>query len=533
MNQMIRILSNLTAHGESYGKIEQPEANVFKTSSLRTGLSLLLLGTGFVVANPTAQAASTTINVNCASSQGAYHRMERYTVMHRPGHGGGNNADFTAEIDKIDSELPNFFFIRRWVDDYEYNANTKSINTSALNFKWDNYARVANGFILTTNTGFRNELTDSQLRQAWNDLFTHFLNRYPSKEIYFHFNEPNQTDQGNFGNVNNYYDYYKILYQVIHDVNTTLSPTNPIKMGGPGYSHLSGIEDSWWKSFLNRYRDDTDSRKRLDFIMYNKHGQAGKPKVIDTEKDTIYGWLNSRGLDTSVPFFIGESSIVSNVTGTNAQRNARNASADVAKWYQSLKNSNFIKLFNYSPIYPPVGSRWLDGSGSNAKWTARGNLQRMAKKLKGTRVFGSVTLDSNGLGVYSIATKDNSNGVVSVILTNYQLNGGTNYNITLNVNNLPSQFNGKNIGVKRYLISYTKSNWHHNSNQQLILEEDFTSTQSGTYTKTISLNAGSTTLLELTPTTGGGSSSSSSSSSSGGSAQTFEVESFMRGEVID
>lgn len=124
----------------------------------------------------------------------------------------------------------------------------------------------------------------------------------------------------------------------------------------------------------------------------------------------------------------------------------------------------------------------------------------MQRMLKSTRVAASSSrLSADGLGVNVLATRDASG--IAVLTTNYQWTTGSDtHDVTVNINNLPSHFAGRQIRVEQYLVDATHSNVAHDpANDDLEKVADDTLAAGSTVNPTVSLGVNAMSLLVVTP----------------------------------
>jgi hypothetical protein len=132
------------------------------------------------------------------------------------------------------------------------------------------------------------------------------------------------------------------------------------------------------------------------------------------------------------------------------------------------------------------------------KFTPVGNMIKMWSMMKKTKISASSNVINGGKGVYTIASKDSSG--VSLMLWNYQATGTDDFNTTVNVTNLPSSFNDKNLRVKTYKINATTSNYFTNlDNSNLQMVDDKIDGHNGTYNTSLTLESNSLQLVVLEP----------------------------------
>lgn len=301
--------------------------------------------------------------------------------------------------------------------------------------------------------------TEEKYREVLREMLMHFKANFP-KVVYVEcLNEYDilpKTD-GKIMTEEDYYSIYKLYYEVVNEVNAELNPEKPLKVGGPVLSNLFGKTEKM-NTFLTNYKNDVNSDKKLDFISYHTYVGLVRGMEISqyaNEKAEIAGMLEANNLDENIDIFITETGMFpgskageTEYTPTEIAMIQATGMASLAYQYTQMN----------SGIYPFV---WQVRSGGSEKsqfihdkskmLTPYGNITKMMSMLKQKSVPStSNELDSNGLGVYSIATKDVSG--VAVMVWNYQCTENQSYDVTISLNNLPENLANKNVKVQTYLM---------------------------------------------------------------------------------
>jgi hypothetical protein len=306
----------------------------------------------------------------------------------------------------------------------------------------------------------------------------HIKGVYPGLEYIEAYNEPDligtgfsQTDTNNF---------YKAFSDAVKKVNADLglpkSGQPRLKLGGPTTLQFNSPYMGPTLDFIKTGGHQFDF---LSFHLY--HSGADNPngmgKTIDSAKDL----LNSKGLSgrevlitewaakpepkfsaaPTASVLAREMAYAAAVHHSFMQNNLEKsfifAQSDYQNYERSILVPQTINSTGRYQINAPDGSVY-----------PRYNLYKMMSKLLPTRISSTTpsdNLNSNGIGLNSIATKDED--TLSVLVWNYNGSSGTTTrNVTLQLNNLPEVFNNKSLIMKRYLVDSTHSNYAFNTSKQ-------------------------------------------------------------------
>jgi hypothetical protein len=479
-------------------------------------IQLLIFTIGLAVVElPIVHAATATVTVDAATSQGTLKRPEQY-----------NSSNFasagTIGQDALRQSELQFKVFRVWVVfDSCYNYTTDTYNFSGRYQTLENASNLADSLIINTGPKTAQDVEAGyynldKYREIARTCLLHYKQRYPKIEYVEALNEHIPVSP-------TYYDFYKAQYEAVNYVNSTLNPIKPLKIGGPV---PSSFDANFIQDFLDDYAADTSPSKRLDFISYHQYlfGGRNRPSVVQNERSTLENWLSTRNLPTTIPAFVSEVGIYpGGETGSSSAATDRlTQAAGIASldYYYSNQSDKIIPV-NWV-IHHSSNSRKDQMSPTDGVPYPYYNMMKMQSLMKTTRISGSSNaLNNDGIGVYTIAAKDNSG--VSVMTWNYQADGGTtSYDTTVNISNLPSNFSGRQIRVQRYLINSTTSNYDYDSSKALLTEvENKIVPNSTAYNTTVSLEKNALSLIVLTPGVQGEAESLTTTISSGDSQSDF------------
>ncbi len=455
---------------------------------------LVLMSSSFVYAQ------NATVTVDASVSDGTLPPMGKYNSWRTDLQNAGDlsviqqqdweiyrTSGNLADVHNFSTGTYNFSVL------YNYLDQASSVSNSLMWILKHNYSRVDNG-----------SLTVQQLVDKQATFLGHYKQRYPGLEWIEAGNEIISEDPVR------YYDIYKMTYMVVNAVNAMGHPGPSLKVGGPVDASFN---EPRLDDFLDRYVADTDPNKRLDFVSYHQYlfGTSNKtnPARVRTEKGNVQSKLSARGISSNIPLMITETGIFATSTTSADFGGTGNldddlmiqqaALAAIHYWYNEGANPQDVYPFHWTLKHKnPRKDQFVDGQQGTP--TPYYNMIKMQQLLNADRISAtSNQLTSQGVGVYGLATK--SSNSVEVMTWNYQFSGTTSYSTTIQVNNLPSAFNGKDIDVKRYHIDRNTSNYR-SGTANLELVENTTVSNPGSYSKTITLDANASDLIVLTPSNG-------------------------------
>jgi hypothetical protein len=323
------------------------------------------------------------------------------------------------------------------------------------------------------------------------DGITHFKSRYPDLVYIEAWNEPDLNVS--YIDVSTYGLIYERFANAVNRVNSTLPSNVPqLKVGGPTNYRFN---DVYIQGFLDIVAANNYT---LDFVVWHDYQHRREPSFFESSTNQVRSWLSSRGLSAEIA--ISEWNIrLETGEVTDAVTSARIAAFAAVGNYYWMEAGVETPMF-WVTRHSRSESQYLSQLGPT-RGTVRPfyNVLEMLSMMKNTRVSATSNgFNADGYGVNAIASQDSSG--VSVMLWNYQHTNANNYNVTLNLNNLPSEFTSGSIQVERYLVSENTSNYYANSgNSQLQRVENVVVSGRNSYTEVIPMNRNTVSLLVLTP----------------------------------
>lgn len=453
-----------------------------------------------------AAASSATIDVHATASLGALNNASwnvnhsRTAFLQPPNEGGPLSSNVVAQLqNQFDLKVTRVF-----VDVREYyNASTGQYNFPVNYSYLDEAASFADRLLIcfTPLIGASPALYEQVVRDGLRD----YKQRHPKIEYVETWNEPNHVSGGPL-TAAQYYEHYKASYKAVNTVNAELNPAVRLKVGGPV---SAGFNVDYITDFLDLYKADSNSAKKLDFVAYHDYSFRGSPKRAYDQKSRVSTWLGDKGLDPATPVYVTEYGLYAGLE--SGQMNGSTAAQDLAHdqlvqaagmaatgRYYMLGDMDLAFQWVISHATNDRKDMFFDGTGGIR--TPYGHMVAMQAMLKSTRMTTTISegASSEGVGLSAIATSDSSG--VAVMYWNYQGEGGsTTYNAQITVHHLPSSFQGKKIRIQRYLVDSTHSNYNYSTAQTgLQLVEDITVTASQV-TRTPGLGKNAVGLMVLTP----------------------------------
>lgn len=437
-------------------------------------------------------------------------------------------------------------YVRAWYKPTKYyNRTTGVFDYDYQNAYMDQLGQYAQRIILNVDQcdqadmGFNpSTMTIADVSACRNVLkngIKEYKKRYPQIEYIEAFNEPDKDwdtesyempaippkSSGYAPSTKLYYEWYKVFYSVINEINAELNPPIPLKLGGPALSYYN---TTYLDAFLNAYRDDANTGKRLDFISYHQYRQRGTgaadnpgPAYVKNEKQILETKLTNRGLDPQTRVFVTEYGVFpgpadgpkGHSDNTQAQDQLTQAAAMATLGMYYVEGGMSMPM-HWTVDHGDNPRKDIFVDGLDGVPLPYYNLLKMQSMLKTSRIASSTSsgaLDgTTGLGVQSLATRDDSG--IAVMFVNYQWDQiaegqGMDYNVTAAISNIPfALFSGsRKMRLERYQIDNTNSNCNSGAdNAPLKKIEDVVLDYTSTLTRpSFYMGKNTITLLVLTP----------------------------------
>ena len=464
--------------------------------TLATALCFALV-TSSAVAQPAPASSSTraqpaTVTVNFNKSRGDFLHPERYNNLSR---WSAWQPQRDADVRFLNEQGLHGQIYKVWVDaERIHDPKSNTYDYKGLDDYLADASLLSDELLMVMDT--RVSVRDmgrspADIKPIIKRIMTDLKRRYPQIRYVEAFNEPDHNLAKNVTPAG-LYDYYKVYYEAVNEINRELQPQVPLEIGGPGYMQYN---ERWMYAFLDRYAADTSPDKRLDFLSWHAYGEfpegtgdsngprafhfyKGNPSEVAGQRKLLNAALSSRGLDTKIPAFITETGIYPGPSFDN-QNDPRPdyliGAAGVPAlhyWYLEQPNTypfNWVVRHSSEERKDQLITRSRNGEriavrgNDNAEnlptgiFTPYGNAMAMMAKLKKERVTARSDALKDGIGVYSIATKDEYGAAVMV--WNYQHVGQRRYNVTIETDDLPANLRGKSLCQRMYRIDDKVSNY--------------------------------------------------------------------------
>jgi hypothetical protein len=289
-----------------------------------------------------------------------------------------------------------------------------------------------------------------------------YKQRYPQLTYIELFNEPDKNwplgpDDSRPMSADEYYRWYQIGYRIINEINAELRPKVPLQLGGPvTYT----FDRAYLQRFLQRYHDDSDPAKRLDFISYHQYKARENPASVAKEKATVVQWLAKLALNRATPVFVTEFGVFPGANeGTSFAADQLTQAAAMATLSYYYTEGGTDMAMHWVFDHPTNDRKSMFVDDTDGAVTPYYNLVAMQRMLGTTRLAARCdALTAEGIGVNALATKDAKR--VAVLVTNYQWTTGTAaHMVELSVDGLPESLRSQPLRLDRYLIDAKTSNY--------------------------------------------------------------------------
>ncbi|MFL6072559.1 MAG: hypothetical protein ACJ73S_04090 [Mycobacteriales bacterium] len=323
------------------------------------------------------------------------------------------------------------------------------------------YSSLADSVLVNWSSGYDTLVgggswTPDRLFAAERDMLAHYKARYPRIQYLEVENEavPSTAD------VPGYYRKYQLMYRVVNAVNALGLPGPAIQVGGPT---LDVFSTARLGAFLDAYKADADTAKRLDFVSYHQYlinisgtgdwtANKDYPAIVKTEKAGVDGLLSARGL-AARPVLVTETGVFPGTResslGLSADWHIQAAAlASLRYWY--LQQGGIVP-FDWTIDHPDNDRKDLFADTGTGVARPYYDMVRAMAMLPGTRYRAtSDQLSSRGTGVYGLAAANAT--TVAALTWNYQWTGQQGYDSRVVFTNLPAAFRSSNVRVTRYRV---------------------------------------------------------------------------------
>jgi hypothetical protein len=485
-------------------------------------LIAMLIGAASSASESQPAALNANVAVDFQSSKGPRFPVERVNNLSRA---RTFPEQRDADIQFYNEQGLHGHIYRVWVDtQLIHDPATGTYNYEGINDYLADVSRLADNLLVVMDTRVQvrdHKQSPAQIKPIVKTITRELKQRFPHIRYIEAFNEPDH----NLAQVlkpEGLYDFYRVYYEAVNEINRELRPRVPLEVGGPAFMMYN---EAWLRAFLDSYKADPSSDKRLDFISYHAYGAfppgggdkqgprafhffKGDPSEVADQRTRLEAELRSRGLDVNTPSFITELGIYPGPSFDN-QKDARPDYLIQAAGVPSL-----LYWFMEQPRVVPFNwvlrhfseerkDQLLTRAGEGKAvptgiFTPYGNAMLMMSKLKDERVTARSDTLTKGKGIYAIATKDETGA--AVMLWNYQHTDTQPYRVTIKMGQLPASLRKKSLRQRMYRIDDRTSNYWGDPARANLQQISETPIKAGSeHSVTIDLSANALQLLVLEP----------------------------------
>ncbi|NJO02011.1 MAG: hypothetical protein HC880_10240, partial [Bacteroidia bacterium] len=476
--------------------------------------------------------SNATVTVNASHVEGIIQGFGQYNSFSPNTYPNNSSAESIPNEDFEILDQVNHKIIRLWVrfqgiydfvsDTYDFGYKPGYFEKSSeisdellINYDGDNsyVFDAANQRVEIPQSGGSSIfLTYAKYQEVQENILSYYKSNFP-KLIYVEV----RNEKGAAINSGQYYEFYKIMYRAINQVNASLNPSKPLKIGGP----ITASFGNDIQVFLDQYAADPSSQKKLDFIAWHEYLFFGETLTqrVEDDRAVLEGWLAARNLPTNLPALVTETGIFpggecghgrigendcGSVTSADLAADKLANAAAMANMHYYYLNANSAFSSNAGDVFPFY---WTPNHLFNARKdlvvrTQSGipeptfNVMKMQSLMEKARVTATSNgTDANGNGVNAVASR--SNDQITTMLWNYQYTNNTSYNITFQLNNIPSSIGGSSFTYEVYKVDANTSNFNNGgaSNAFLTKVTQETVSASTSLTKSITLGKNAVALV--------------------------------------
>jgi hypothetical protein len=284
----------------------------------------------------------------------------------------------------------------------------------------------------------------SKWKEVLKTGLAHYKKEYPNIR---YIEALNESRFPHFGGVppKDYYKFFKVVTEVVNEINAELDPELPLLVGGSADHHPKGI-----LPLVRGYANDQDPNKRLDFVSFHEYWVGKEPVQVAGWERQIAGILKAHGAPADIPIYVTE--IAYALPKSDPKFNLHQAAGMTAILYQA-RHAEQLRLFPWVMYHTPQQEA-LVMFDNHLRMTPFGAAVKMLSMHKEKEVFSqSSGLTKAGTGLGALATRDESG--VAVQVWNYQESPAS---VQVTIQNVPEQLAADDLKVRHYLIDSKHSN---------------------------------------------------------------------------
>lgn len=329
--------------------------------------------------------------------------------------------------------------------------------------------RTSGSFVMPTGTAYQDFVRETIL---------YYKRKFPKIKYIQVSNEP---DAGN-ETMATYYPVYQHYYRGLNQANQILRqenvllqlPYDPIFLSNGAFTSNVPNMLTYARTFFTSYAADPDPGKKLDFFSFHSYGESNRPLELLTARRRIDSAMRSHQLPV-IPVFLSEFGMVggsSLPSGLTLEQTVTMQPAGQLTKAFYLYEGGIDRVFNWAIHHSTIvyKSELLDIQNGYA--SPYGNALVLSKKLSDmeTRVQAvSKNIDSVGLGIHAMATKDNNKGVALLVWNYNWTRSVQEKDIQVMIKNIPKEcFANRKIHATIYVIDSKNNNYFINPSQNTL-----------------------------------------------------------------
>ncbi len=430
---------------------------------------------------PADEAASTVV-VNCASPKGRIMHIEQ-------ANGSSTTSPLPGEASRRWLQALETKVTRAWIQlvfvynngrinyNYKYSGSNVGVEdalafysttTDSLLIALSGH-RTSGSFVMPTGTAYQDFVRETIL---------YYKRKFPKIKYIQVSNEP---DAGN-ETMATYYPVYQHYYRGLNQANQQLKQEkellqlhyDPILLSNGAFTSNVPSMLTYARTFFTSYASDPDPGKKLDFFSFHSYGESNRPLELLTARHRIDSAMRSHQLPV-IPVFLSEfgmvggSSLPSGLT--LAQTVTMQPAGQLTKAFY-LYDGGVDRVLNWAIHHNTIEykSELLDVQNGYA--SPYGNALVLSKKVSDmeTRVQAvSKAIDSVGLGIHAMATKDKNKGVALLVWNYNWTRPVPEKDIQVLIKNIPKEpFKNRKIVATIYVIDSKNNNYYLNPAQNTL-----------------------------------------------------------------
>jgi hypothetical protein len=229
-----------------------------------------------------------------------------------------------------------------------------------------------------------------------------------------------------FGGLDNeqYYGFYRVMYEVVNELNDELKPAVPLEIGGPCVVGQPFTPEDPTRAvtprpsagrrlyrFFQNFAADPNPRKRLDFVSFHDYRFGDNPPAIADREPLVRRWLKENGIRDNLPLFETEIGRSYRPRRFDPLANQQHA-AEMSSYFYWTRAANRYRLFPWVLYHDPAVQLWFVAFQKDLRMTPFGAVLKMWSLQKRREVATVWKQPEKRLG--AIATADETGMAIQV-----------------------------------------------------------------------------------------------------------------------